>query len=81
MRCCLGFVGSQSGVLDLGVCYPSESRDNSRFPAWLLGGDKYSKTTLSLTNANDDERITDSERETRIAEIFRQNGDEITFIN
>lgn len=87
-RCCIGFVGQQCGVADSSmldissVALLSEEARNL-FPKWLANavsdgpiGDAYE------TNDDNEHELWDDEvRETRLATIFKANGDEIEFVD
>lgn len=82
-RCCIGFVGAQCGISDqelmghpgvTGVRLPLREH----FPKWMQeeGGD-----VINAYGDNDDEALTDAEREERLKVRFAKYGDEIEFIN
>jgi hypothetical protein len=80
-RCCIGFVAKQCGVADDDM---SLIRDvitlpintHTKFPLWMRG--------LGISkayNTNDNQQLTDTEREAQLKTLFTENGDEIEFIN
>jgi len=88
-RCCIGFVGKQVGctdddLLDVAEVIKMDS-NNRNFPVWMRepythkGG---GRTLIGEAyHVNDDENLTDEQREARLKELFIEAGDEIEFIN
>lgn len=83
LRCCLGFVGNQSGIPDdemIGEGIPSEVLPD-KWPKWLIRKKRPSASCYKAMETNDDPTMQDARRETIIKTIFSKHGDEIEFIN
>lgn len=86
MRCCLGFVGEQCKIprkalinKKTPISLKVDIRD--RWPKWMVGAGLHinSEDAYTAMRTNDDEGMTEREREKRLREIFRANGDRIVF--
>ncbi|SRR6266404_7023628 len=87
MRCCIGFVGQQCGVPDSSMLQHSDiqamrnaGKDVTRFPYWMSN----KEINFEIGKAyefNDDEEISNEERENRLSDLFAKHGDTITFVD
>jgi hypothetical protein len=83
MKCCLGFRCEQAGIpLDnlRGKQLPYEVKGKSKLPWWLRSVNLEGKASQAAI-ANDAHSLTDEEREAEITEIFKNQGEEIEFID
>ncbi len=56
--------------------------DISLFPAWMHSVEENVNESIGFAYGfNDDEEISDAKRETRLSELFKKNGDTITFVD
>jgi hypothetical protein len=78
--CCIGFVGRQCGIPDknlLGFAVVGRGLEHELFPIWMK---PFSKSAIGEAyTTNDTIRLTESEREAKLKEIFLREGDEIEF--
>lgn len=82
--CCLGQVGEQCGLssadmLSIQTPWALESAALARYPEWLnrpVSGDRVAAMTV-----NDNEKLSDAEREAKLTALFAKHGDELEFIN
>lgn len=89
MRCCLGHVGKQCGIVDeelLSKSVPPDVNNSvSKFPQWLQEPYRRPREDVSdmgnATDINDEETFSDVVRESKLKAIFAKNGDELEFIN
>lgn len=88
MKCCIGFVGQQCGIPDYELMCRRQVWTFTRschletvWPEWMMRavGD-YTDINKAYV-FNDDPNISDTEREFKLAEIFKKNGDEIVFVD
>jgi hypothetical protein len=79
-RCCIGFVGQHCGMPDEYLLGQGGVYDvpDDRWPKWMKN---YNGPITEAYSVNDDATISDAERESKLQEIFRANGDEIEFVN
>jgi hypothetical protein len=64
-------------VHSIGINAQFGIQDRGSWPEWI-------RKTYDLMGAyeiNDDERLTDQEREEKLKDIFARNGDQIVFVN
>ena len=86
-RCCIGFVGQQCGFTDeqlrnvSSVSWTLFNADvrKEQWPSWM--SERYGGDIQAAYGTNDDEKLTDEERETKLKEIFARNSDEIVFVD
>lgn len=87
--CCLGFFGIACGIDPeqlLGMGSP-EDRKEEPWSSWVLrendetGYVEDSRSINSLIAVNDDRKISDAARESRITELFAKHGVEVEFVD
>jgi hypothetical protein len=92
-RCCIGFVGQQSGVSDSllldrpAICsmlppfIQTPSYFHKKFPGWMLDENAIESQALRRAYSINDRFGSDYEREAELKALFAEQGDEIEFIN
>lgn len=83
LKCCLGFRCEQAGIAleNLrGKELPFEVKGKSRLPWWLRSVNLEGKANQAAIT-NDANYLTDEEREAEITEIFKNQGEEIEFVD
>lgn len=91
--CAVGFLGRACGVSDIGMdaLYPVPASSKAKtadanWPTWLFpkiysGIDGFIVARMTvLATINDDERISDNEREQRLTEEFARDGVTLRFV-
>src|SRR5579863_7633544 len=81
-RCCIGFVGQQSGISDADLINMPSIASTSvaeKFPAWMQTPN--AQDIHRAYNINDSRRLTYVERELQLKALFSKHGDEIEFIS
>lgn len=86
--CCLGFCLAAAGVGErrlIGKAYPNAVYIKTPLPKsvrfLVQPYDKGFKTESLFTSINDDEKLTEAERESRLTEEFARRGVDVTFVD
>lgn len=84
-KCCLGFFGESCGYTKLSLydrLRPADVTADVRDDfGWLVDNLQNSEAAKKLMDINDDKRITDTDREAQLTEIFVANGYRPIFVN
>jgi hypothetical protein len=88
-RCCIGFVGQQVGIPDTDLLNRLTIWDVWSFgkgievewPEWMMNLDPHTVNIDAAYAVNDDSSLSESDRESKLKEIFLRNGDEIEFVD
>ena len=81
-RCCIGFVGEQCGIADEAmlnvgqICFVD---GKSKSPKWFELGN--ADDLMQAYSLNDDNIVSDPQRETGLAAIFKKHGDTLVFVD